>query len=225
MPEKKLNALEKFAIVQEIESGQIGVRSAIKKFGFCKNTLAKWRRRYRLYGMGGLEIRSHNRSYSADLKLQAVMDYLDGGLSQNQIIAKYKIASTTQLANWIKKYNGHSSLKAYNGGSRAMTKGRTTTLQERIDIVLYCLNHNRNFNETANLFKVSYQQVYGWVKKYETGGEEGLHDGRGRTKTPEELTEADQQKLAMKKLEYEMERLRAENAFLKKLHEFQRRRR
>ena len=39
----------------------------------------------------------------------------------------------------------------------------------------------------------------------------------GRTKAPEELTEADQQKLAMKKLEYENERLRAENAFLKKL--------
>ena len=106
-----------------------------------------------------------------------------------------------------------------------MTKGRATTLQERIDIVLYCLNHNRDFNKTANQFQVSYQQVYGWVKKYEAGGQESLRDGRGRTKTPEELTEADQQRLTMKKLEYEMERLRAENAFLKKLHEFQRRRR
>lgn len=106
-----------------------------------------------------------------------------------------------------------------------MTKGRATTLQERIDIVLYCLNHNRDFNKTANQFQVSYQQVYGWVKKYEAGGKESLQDGRGRTKTPEELTEADQQKLAMRKLEYEMERLRAENAFLKKLQEIQRRRR
>jgi len=225
MHEKKLNALEKFAIIQEIEGGQIGVKAAIRKFGFSKNTLAKWRRRYRLYGIEGLEIRTHNRSYSADLKLQAVQDYLAGELSQYQIIDKYKIASTTQLANWIKKYNSHSSLKAYNGGTRAMTKSRATTLQERIDIVLYCLNHNRDFNNTANQFQVSYQQVYGWVKKYEAGGQESLRDGRGRTKMPEELTEADQQKLAMKKLEYEMERLRAENAFLKKLQEIQRRRR
>jgi len=225
MPEKKLSALEKFAIVQEIEGGQIGLKAAVRKFGFCKNTLSKWCRRYRLYGIEALEIRTHNRSYSAELKLQAVMDYLSGGLSQYQIIDKYRIASRTQLANWIRKYNGHSSLKAYNGGTRAMTKGRTTTLQERIDIVLYCLNHDRNFNETANLFKVSYQQVYGWVKKYEAGGEKALHDGRGRTKAPEALTEADQHRLDMKKLEYENERLRAENAFLKKLRELQRRRR
>jgi hypothetical protein len=37
--------------------------------------------------------------------------------------------------------------------------------------------------------------------------------------------EAERHKLAMKKLEYENERLRAENAFLKKLQEFERRRR
>ncbi|MNI85709.1 hypothetical protein D3C73_1427300 [compost metagenome] len=70
---------------------------------------------------------------------------------------------------------------------------------------------------------MSYQQVYSWVKKYEAGGEEALRDGRGRTKVPEELTDAERYKLAMKKLEYENERLRAENAFLKKLEELERR--
>lgn len=105
-----------------------------------------------------------------------------------------------------------------------MTKGRKTTLQERIDIVLYCLNHNRDFTKTAERFQVSYQQVYGWVKKYEAGGQDALRDGRGRTKASEDLTEADQEKLAMKKLEYENELLRAENAFLKKLQELERRR-
>lgn len=224
MSKNKLKALEKLAIVQEIESGQIGVKAAVRKFGLSKTTLAKWRHRYRLYGVDGLEIHTHNRSYSADLKLQAVKDYLDGELSQYQIIDKYKIASRSQLANWIKKYNGHSSLKAYTGGTTAMTKGRTTTLQERIDIVLYCLAHQQDYRKAAEQFKVSYQQVYGWVKKYEVGGQEALQDGRGRTKAPEELTDADRHKLAMKKLEYENERLRAENAFLKKLQEFERRR-
>ncbi|WFA17782.1 hypothetical protein ERY13_11095 [Paenibacillus mucilaginosus] len=46
----------------------------------------------------------------------------------------------------------------------------------------------------------------------------------GAKEGPEEMTEADRQKLEMKKMEYEMERLRAENAFLKKLREIQRRR-
>ncbi|MEK8129458.1 helix-turn-helix domain-containing protein [Paenibacillus filicis] len=94
-----------------------------------------------------------------------------------------------------------------------------------MDIVTYCLSQDRNYHKTVEKYHVSYQQVYGWVKKYDTSGEDALRDGRGRTKAPEELTEADQQKLAMKKLEYENERLRAENAFLKKLQELQRRRR
>lgn len=93
-----------------------------------------------------------------------------------------------------------------------MTKGRLTTWQERIDIVLYCLSHRLDNTKTASHFNVSYQQIYSWVKKYQTGGEKALRDGRGRTKAPEELTDADRYKLAMKKLEYENERLRAENA-------------
>lgn len=71
---------------------------------------------------------------------------------------------------------------------------------------------------------MSYQQVYQWVKKYQDSGEGALQDRRGKNKPEEELTEADQQRLTMKKLEYENERLRAEIAFLKKLQEFQRRR-
>lgn len=224
MSKTEHTASEKFAILQQIESGHIGVKSAVRTFGISKTTLAKWRRRYQVYGFEGLEIRTRNRSYSPELKLQAVKDYLSGAWSQYEIIDKYKIASRSQLSRWVDKYNGHSSLKAYTGGTTAMTKGRTTTLQERIDIVLYCLAHKQDYRKAADQFRVSYQQVYGWIKKYEAGGQEALQDGRGRTKAPEELTEADRQKLAMKKLEYENERLRAENALLKKLQEFERRR-
>ena len=224
MPKNKLNAKEKLVILQEIESGLIGLRAAVRKYGYAMSTLANWQRRYRLYGYEGLEIRTHNRSYSEELKYQAVKDYLNGGLSQNQVIDKYKIASRAQLVDWIKKYNGHSSLRAYSGGVSAMTKGRSTTWQERIDIVQYCLANGQDYTQTAKQFQVSYQQVYGWVRKFAAGGQDALQDGRGRTKAPEELTEADQQKIAMKKLEYEIERLRAENAFLKKLQEFERRR-
>ncbi len=97
-------------------------------------------------------------------------------------------------------------------------------MRERIDIVQYCLAHHHDYNKASDQYQVSYQQVYQWVKKFEDGGPDALKDGRGRNKEPEELTEADRQKLAMKKLEYENERLRAEIAFLKKLQEFQRRR-
>jgi transposase-like protein len=220
----EFNAVEKLAIIEELQEGG-GTRAEVaQKYNISVNTLVKWRHRFELYGMEGLEIQIRNRRYSAELKVQAVQDYLSGQYSQYEIIDKYKIASRTQLKRWIDKYNGHSSFKSVNEGVRAMTKGRSTTWQERIDIVLYCMANQNDYRKTADQFQVSYHQVYQWLKKYEDGGQDALQDGRGRKKAAEELTEAEQQKLAMKKLEYENERLKAENAFLKKLQELQRRR-
>jgi transposase len=219
------SATEKLAIIEEIECSDLGVMDAAYKYGVSKTSIVKWKRRYEVYGFEGLEVQMSNRSYSAELKLQAVLDYLKGELSQYDIIDKYKIASRTQLSNWVKKYNSHSNLKSYKGGAKAMTKGRSTTWQERLEIVQYCLLHNQDYRKTAEQHQVSYQQVYQWVKKYQDGGQDALHDARGRKKAEEELTDVDRQQLAMKKMEAEIERLRAENAFLKKLEELERRRR
>jgi len=57
------------------------------------------------------------------------------------------------------------------------------------------------------------------------GGEEALKDKRGRKKEVVELSPEQKLKFEMQKLERENERLRAENAFLKKLEEIERRRR
>ncbi len=221
----RYNAEEKLAILKELEVGQSTGVSIARKYDIDITTLTNWRHRYELYGYDGLKIRTHNKSYSVELKLQAVQDYLSGKYSQYEIIDEYHISSRTQLANWIKKYNSHSSLKSYESrGECTMTKARSTSWKERIDIVLYCLSNNRNYRSTSEKYQVSYQQVRQWVKKYEDGGEDALKDGRGRKKGPEELNEADRQKLAMKRLEYENERLRAENALLKKLQELEGRR-
>jgi transposase len=62
------------------------------------------------------------------------------------------------------------------------------------------------------------------VKKLEVSGEEALKDRRGRTKPQAELTEEEKLKLRIQQMERENERLRAENLFLKKLEEIERRR-
>lgn len=105
-----------------------------------------------------------------------------------------------------------------------MTKGRKTTLEERIQIVIDCLGNGKDYQEAANTYNVSYQQVYQWVKKYEDGGGEALKDKRGNKKEEASLTPEEKINLQMKKLERENERLRAENLFLKKLEEIERRR-
>lgn len=55
-----------------------------------------------------------------------------------------------------------------------MPKGRKTSKEERVEIVKYCINNERNYKEAADKYKVSYNQVYTWVKKYDSNGDAGL---------------------------------------------------
>ena len=95
------------------------------------------------------------KSYSAELKYQAVSDYLSGKGLLREICRKYKIRSTRQLRNWIKMYNGHKELKCYTGGSR-MTKGRKTTYEERIAFVKECMLLLSGSKITSDIFKTMF---------------------------------------------------------------------
>ena len=150
---------------------------------------------------------------------------MSGEFSQYEVVRMYGISSRTTLRKWIAKYNSHIDLKDTSKGKTSyMTKGRKTTWEKRIQIATYCLENGKDYKNTAETFEVSYQQVHQWVKKYENGGAEALQDNRGRNKEEAELSPEEKFKLQMKKLERDNERLRAENAFLKKLEEIERRR-
>ncbi|WP_143454639.1 helix-turn-helix domain-containing protein [Ligilactobacillus salivarius] len=107
-----------------------------------------------------------------------------------------------------------------------MKAGRKTTSEERLEITLYAIEHGKNYSATAKKYNVSYQQVYNWVKKYLSKGENGLKDNRGKrieNCDKAELTDAEKAELKLKEAEDRIRRLEAENFMLKKLHEFQRR--
>jgi len=138
-------------------------------------------------------------------------------------VNKYKISNISVLQRWTNKYNGHREIKATpKGMSQSMTKRRVTSLKERIEIVYYCIAHSNDFHQAAEVYNVSYQQVYKWVKKYKSGGENLLKDRRGKNKLEEEITPEDRTKISIKIFKVENERLKAENAFLKKLEELER---
>ena len=85
-----------------------------------------------------------NKSYPAELKYQAVADYLSDAGSLRAICKKYKIGNKKRLQDWIKLYNSHKGLKCYTGGNR-MTKGRDTTYEERIALVHECIENGYNY--------------------------------------------------------------------------------
>lgn len=201
------------------------VKEICSRYHISHRTLYVWVEKYEKSGFDGLEDSRTLKAYPKDLKETAVKDYLSGEYSQIEIIRRYEITSRSVLQGWIKKYNSHRELKdSVKGRTSSMTKGRKTNWNERVVIVLDCLKNGKDYQGTAEAYQVSYQQVYQWVKKYEDGGEEALKDKRGRKKEEAELTPEEIIHLQMKKLERENERLRAENLFLKKLEEIERRR-
>ena len=104
-----------------------------------------------------------------------------------------------------------------------MTKGRNTTYEERVEIVSYCIEQGNDYAAAIEKYKVSYQQIYSWVRKYNEKGAEGLVDKRGKRKPESEMTELEKLQAENKMLEARNKRLETENAVLKKLKELERR--
>lgn len=145
----------------------------------------------------------------------------NGGGSLKEICRKYEVLDDKTLRNWIVWYNGHKEFKERSSakGEIYMTKGRKTTQEERAEIVAFCLEHGRDYGLTIETYKVSYQQIYSWAKKYDEKGVQGLVDRRGKSKPEEELTEADRLRQENKILQAKIKDQEMEIAILKKLRE------
>lgn len=215
----------KIAAVEDYINGKKSMLEISDELSVDISSVKAWVRIYQSFGASGIIPRSKNATYSKELKISAVEDYLTGKGSLRDISLKYGLRSKSQLETWILKYTGHEEIKSYGvGGNRIMTEGRKTTLEERIKIVEYCIKNSKDYNETAKNFQVSYQQVRNWVLKYEELGVDGLSDRRGKQKPADEWTDFEKLKAEMKLLEAKNKRLEMENELLKKLKEIERRR-
>ena len=165
-----------------------------------------------------------NTSYTAEFKTMVVEEYLSGKGSAVDLAAKHKISTADVLLHWVSLYNANRKLKEYNPKREVyMAEARRkTTLEERKEIVEYCISHDRNYKETASLYDVSYSQVYSWVKKYDASGEDGLSDKRGRHKTDDEVDELERLRRENIRLKRQLEEKDMAVELLKKVKEFER---
>lgn len=190
-------------IVKEYLNGDSGP-SLANKYGIDDATIYRWVNKYLKQGVEALEDKVYPMCYTAEFKKMCVETYLDGNISLYDVCIKYGISSDSVLRDWIKRYNANRELKDYCPNTEVYMAGarRKTTIEERREIVEYCITHNRDYKGTASIYDVSYNQVYSWVKKYDANGDEGLTDKRGHHKTDDEVDE--------------LERLRRENVRLKR---------
>ena len=221
-PEIKIKACEDYI------SDKYSHREICEKYGihFKRNgtsMLNQWLPLYREHGPMAFLKTDGNRSYSSELKKNAVLDYLSGKGSIVDIAAKYNLRSKTQLQTWVSLYNANRELKDYCPKREVYMADarRKTTIEERKEIVEYCIFHNRNYKETAAKYEVSYSQVYDWVKKYIAKGEEGLIDKRGIHKKDDELDELERLRRENKRLKRQLEEEYMLVELLKKVKEFE----
>ena len=212
-------------VSQEYLDGIGSVHFLADKYGIGYTTLRGWINEYRIHGLSAFcHPTDKNRTYSKEFKINCVEAVLNGEGSVDDIIAKYEISSRSVLRNWIKVYNANRELKDYNPKQEVyMAEARRkTTIEERKEIVNYCIDHNRDFKNTAAKFDVSYSQVYSWVKKYDADGESGLTDRRGQHKADNEVDELERLRRENLRLKRQLEEKDRVVELLKKVKEFER---
>ena len=220
-PEERLRAVHDYLS---------GKRSAVQ---ICQDlklkdhqNIQEWVWLYQEHGESAFIERNGNKTYSKELKILAVEEYISGGGSTRYICTKYNISSKRTLQNWIKQYNSDMKLSDYDPKPEVYMAAakRKTTIDERKEAVEYCLSHDKDYKGAAEKYEVSYSQVYNWTRSYLSNGIEGLKDNRGRRKADEELSELEKLRRENLRLKRQLEDERRAVELLKKVQEFEGRR-
>ena len=133
-----------------------GYKSVAGRLGCPPKAVKPWQYTFRAGGREALLVRKQTR-YSRDLKISAVRDFLEGGLSKPEIMEKYGIVSLTPLENWIRKYRegGPEALAPKPKGRRRkqvplVYSSREEELQARVQELELELTLQKRINALAD---------------------------------------------------------------------------
>jgi len=144
---KGISSGSKIEAVEKYLQGQGSLDSIAREYGIDGSTFLDWITKYEVWGPTGLITTHTNNHYPAELKTAAVEAYLRGEGSLKDICKKFRIRNKRQLRDWIALYNkGHINPRAGAGQRRRipMTKGRKTMLDERVEIVSFCIANGKD---------------------------------------------------------------------------------
>ena len=224
MSRGKVTAADRLAAAKACAEGRMSQCEAARRIGVNRSSVREWTALYKAKGAAAFEKTDGNPAYSAETKLQAVTEYLEGKGSLREIAARYGLHSKITLRGWIKVYNNGGNFRRRGTGDSRMNTGRKTTQEERIAIAKDCLENECNYEAISRKYNVSYDQVYNWVKKFKELGEAGLEDRRGkRTEDQVPRTAEEEMKIRIAQLEHELYMTKLERDLLKKLDELERR--
>ena len=168
----KYSIEQKIMVCEAYINNGVSAKELARSLGMTEHgddIIFQWAKLYCAYGKDAFTNYSKNRMYSKEFKERVVRDYLDGNGTILDLQIKYRIPSNSTISAWVNKYTKGEEIHSYCPYPEVykVKAKRDTTLEERIEIVNYFLNHNRNYKETIRLFGCSYNQVRNWILKYE----------------------------------------------------------
>ena len=212
--EQKVQACEDY-LNKRKSAEQIRIELNMAEYGAI--LVRKWVKSYRVNGHSIFDHKSTNNKYSKEFKEMVVQEYLQGHGSSMDLAAKYGIPKCNTILIWVKKYNSHRELKGYDSKPEVyMADTLKVSKEKKIEIIKYCIDHNHDYKGTAEFYGGNYAQIYNWIKKYESNGEDALEDRRGKRKSEEQLTDLEKAQHRIAELERINRRQEMELELLKK---------
>ena len=154
--------------------------------------------------------------YPPELRLKIVLEYLEGPLGYKALSQKYNVASESDIKKWVAMYSEH-------GEAGLCTTHGTYDGQFKIYVVEYMHSTGSSARQTAVYFNIpSFRTVCQWERIYlEEGRDALLLERRGRANSMTGSVKGRKPKFDKKENEdliAELQRLRMENEYLKKLN-------
>ena len=150
--------------------------------------------------------------YSYELKLQAVLAYLEGKESIQTVAKRFNV-SKSPLHNWVSFYRE-------NGEKGLLSNYTNYDIQFKMDVLNYMSETGESLTQTAALYNISAPStILQWQRQLEEFGVGALlPKKKGRLSMKKETRKFIPAEGSTEALEAEIERLRMENAYLKKLN-------
>lgn len=152
--------------------------------------------------------------YDFAFKLAILKAYLNGEGGYATLAKRFNIPSHNTVKKWVEMYKafGESALER-------KWKNKTYTVQFKLDALNYKLTTGKSYQDVAIHFDMTEPSLLArWYQTWSKDGVEGLSRPKGRPSMSKKKSSKSKIKLTREQeLEKEIELLRAENAYLKKL--------
>lgn len=102
------------------------------------------------------------KKYSIELKKKVIKEYVETGISLNELARKYDIKSPKSIREWIRKY------RLYGKNGIESPKAKEYPLELKQNVIKYALTEDLNFRELADKFEIrDPKTVSDWVRKFQ----------------------------------------------------------